>query len=53
MTGPPTGDNESFPEELIQILPPVKPTKDIPNALSCYDEYHDVEHNSKVSYHES
>ena len=43
MTGPPTGDNESFPEELIKILPKVKPTEDIPNTLSCYDEYHDME----------
>ena len=53
MTGPPTGDNESFPEELIQTLPQIEPTEDILNAWSCYDEYHDIEHNSKVSYNES
>ena len=43
MTGPPTGNNESFSEELIKILPKVKPTEDISNALSCYDEYQDIE----------
>ena len=53
VTGPPTGENESFPEELITISPQIKPTKDIPNALSCYDEYDNTDYNSRSSYNDS
>ena len=52
VTGPPTVENESFPEELITISPENKPTEDISNVLSCY-EYSNTNHISKSSYNNS
>ena len=52
VTGPPTGTNEEFPDELIMI-PPSKQLRKDNDALTCYEKNKELKENEISSYDKS